>query len=153
MLLNEVLEQGGLPYMKILGFQAHRRTGGVQRPRDECFEVCGQGDLKFCNWGSENLVCWTVPVIPATGLDICCCGLMLGEQPLCVAVGWNSNFLMLVLKAYEGTLKKKKNKKVPISLSGVRECNPVAFLCVGVRTVWLGSSCFSKVLGIWVQVC
>lgn len=54
-------------------FPGHQ-TGGVRTPRDECFEVCGQGDRKFCIWGSENLVCKTVPDIPATGLAVCRCG-------------------------------------------------------------------------------
>lgn len=78
-----------------------QQTGGVRTLRDECFEVCGQGDLKFCIWGSENSVCKTVPDVPAWGLAVCCCGLMFGEQPLRVAVGWNSNSLMLALKADE----------------------------------------------------
>lgn len=45
---------------------------------------------------------------------------------------------MVVLKAYKVILKKKKKKKVQISLRGARESTSVAFLCVGVRAICLG---------------
>lgn len=113
-LLEEVLQQVDLPFVKIVGFQAHWQTVGVQMPRHECFEVCGQGGLKFCSCGSENLVCKTVLDILATGLAICCCGHVLREQPLCLAVHWFQLFLDVSTKSVWGHFWKRKMLQISL---------------------------------------